>query len=826
MIYRYLFIFLLSATALMGQTGTKNNKLSIDSALVYFKDNYPQEKIVIQTDRTTYSFDDNIWIKLWCTVDGIPSYLSKVVYVDLVDDKGVVVQKKMYKLDSLSSTPADFQIPFNVKTGNYAINAYSLWMLNFPQLIPSIPIFIYGSDYTAKTTFTSQSTIKMLFFPEGGNLIVGVENKVAFKMLDSNGKPIDGKGTITTAEGNIITEFTAVHDGMGVFSITPQSNTSYLANIGTANNSATLQFKLPQSSAEGIAMQVINTNPNRVTVLVNRGELNKANYNKVKLIAQINNNIVFAQMLDIEQGQIAAAINKKQLPAGIMQITVFSENDIPLSERIVFVENYTIAKPDIANDAISFKPRTMNKVSFQIPNSNKTSLSVAVYDDSNLSDSTLYQANLAAGLFITSDLHGYINNPSYYLKNKSPQTLQHLDLLLMTQGWRRFEWKKILNNDFELLKYPVESTMSLRGTVTKSDRSTLVKDGFVSFIIKTSDSTTILAEAKLTDKGEFLLSDINFTNKAAVYFMGTDVNKKKYIVDIKMQPSYFDTLQNSSNISKINLDTIDLATSKNILAQYFKNKFSAIDTSKGSGYLGNVTVKSKKLSPVDSLNKVYADGPFLMGRGINPTEYKNYRTIWQIIQAATPGITVSGNPFDPDVAFNRYQGLNAISDNTSASSEETSGAVTESNGIAYFLNGVNVTKDIINTLSVDDVAYIKVLKQEASVLGATQGAIAIYTNSGAVARANPYDKTYSKLDKNGYALVKEFYSPDYLLNPELDKNTTDNRYLLYWNAKPRLAKDGKYHFTFFNNDSAKKYRILIQGLDNKGNVYWVDKVIK
>lgn len=821
----FLFVILFSISFLYAQTNNKPQKISIDSALTNFKDNFPQEKVLLQTDKNIYSWGETIWMKVWCTLDGLPSYLSRIIYIDLVNNAGKVVLKKMYKLDSLSSTPADLDLPEDVKSGNYSINSYSLWMLNFPQFIASKNVFIYGTDYKIANNAKLQPVIKMSFFPEGGNLIEGIENKIAYKIVDQNGYPLNTKGTITDENGKAITTFFAEHDGMGTFSFTPTKATNYLSNI-SGTGGAMLQFKLPKTNEEGVTISVINTSASRVTVLLNRAEVKKEKYGKLKIVGQINGRIVYAQLLNIDEGQVAAAISKKNLPAGIMQITLFSENDMPLCERLVFIENYTAIKPQLALETVNTKARGLNKVSMLVPSANKSSLSVAITDDTDASDSTSSQPNIASNLFVTSDLKGYINNPGYYVKDKAPSTLHHFDLLLMTQGWRRFEWKKILNNEFAPLKYPVESSMSISGIVTKSDRSEIVKNGFVSFIIKTSDSATIIAEAKLTDKGEFLLSDVSFAQKAAVSYMGTDDNKKKYIVDIKMTATYLDSLKASNNTSSINNDTLDIANAKQILAAYLYDKFKAIDTTGGEGYLGNVTVKSKKLSPLDSLNKVYADGPFLMGKGINPAEYKNYRTIWQIIQAAIPGITITGNPFDPDVSFNRYQGLNAFSSNTAATSDDAAGAITESNGIAYYLNGINVNKDLINTLSVDDIAYIKVLKQEASVLGATQGAIAIYTNSGVVVGANPYDKTYSKLEKIGYALVKEFYAPDYQLTPDLNKKVVDKRYLLLWNPKPRIGKDGKYHFTFFNNDFGKKYKLTVQGLDSKGNIIFVEQVIK
>src|ERR1051325_171299 len=125
-----------------------------------------------------------------------------------------------------------------------------------------------------------------------------------------------------------------------------------------------------------------------------------------------------------------------------------------------------------------------------------------------------------------------------------------------------------------------------------------------------------------------------------------------------------------------------------------------------------------------------------------------------MIVAAVPGVAVEGKPFDPTVCFYRFSGLGSGSssqDLSQSSNDELSQSVVmETGGIAYFLNEVNVTKDVVNSLSVDDIALIKVLKNEAAALGASQGAIAIYTRQDAGMGGSIYDKRYTKQKVEGY----------------------------------------------------------------------------
>jgi hypothetical protein len=791
-----------------------------DSALSFLRNNYPQEKVFVQTDKTWYFPGETIWMKAWCTLDGAPTYLSRILYVELANANGQVINKKMYKLDSLSSTPANIDLPENMASGNYSINAYTLWMLNFPGFVYRQNMYVYNMGDYKKSAAQIPANIQMHFFPEGGDMIANVKNRVAFKIINRNGMPESVSGYINDNTGKKLLDFATEHDGMGVFEIEPETGKTYTAHIAIPTSNAA-KFVLPVSKEDGIGLRVENSNPNRLFVLLNLSEKNKEKYKLVKVVAQMHHQVVFKADLNISEGQLAAPVSKKNLPPGIMQITLFDAQNNPLAERLAFVENYSITAPVLQPDTLNKKARGSNLFNFSIEQVQTPTLSCLVTSDPGIIKSGMPD-HIASSLLLTGDLKGYVHQPGYYFANKEAKTLQHLDLLLMTHGWRRFEWKKILHNEYAALKYPVESAISFRGTVTKSDSKEPVKDGKVSFIIKGEDSTSILAEALVTDKGEFLLDNVNYLKAAKVAYMGTNNKKANYIVDVKMNPTYIDSLKRSSYGPGINLDTTNLAAVLNELA-------SDSTPFKNAKMLESVVVRGRRLSREDSLNREYAEGPFLLGKSIDPGSVKFARSIWQIIQQTVPGVTVEGNPFDPTVKFNRFGGLGSENP-TIPLAGSSDGSISmevamQSNGIAYYLNEVNVSKETINTLTVDDIALIKVLKNEAAVLGASEGVIAVYTKKGVAARNAVYDKAYTIENKEGYAIVKQFFSPNYSIDPAAIKGT-DRRITLYWNGHIRPAKDGKYHIRFFNNDTGKKFKLLIQGIDKDGRLIYLEKTIE
>ncbi|NOT90830.1 MG2 domain-containing protein [Ferruginibacter sp.] len=810
--------FLISLINIYGQQN--DFKVKLDK----WRNDYPQEKVFLQTDKTYYLAKENIWMKAWCSTIAGPTFLSRIIYIDLVDDKGNVVQKNMYQLDSLSSTSATFNITEKTATGNYSINAYTLWMLNFPELIFKKNIFIYGSETPINNNKknTQHSNIKIVFFPEGGDIIEGVENRVAFKVTDNNGFPVIFNGQLESEDGSKIADIKTEHDGMGTFNFQPEIGKRYKATVKFGTNTK-LDFNLPVAKEEGINVKITNNNPNKLFVMIRRGEKNKENYNELKVVTQLNYQVINNTLININEGQTAVSINKKGLPPGIILITVFDKNNLPISERIAFNENYSLVEPYIKHELKNISTKGKNRISFSFDSlvNASTSCIVTAYNSA-----LIYQDNIAASLLFGGELKGNIFNQGYYVKDKDPITLRHLDILLMTHGWRRFNWKKVLNDEIINLKYPVESALSFKGTMYKSDRSEIIKDGKVSFIIRGADSTSMLAEATVTDKGEFLLQDINYKKDAEVAYMGTNNKKEKFIVDVKLSPNYIDSLKKSIQTPTINLDTVDLADTKNNLFASLKADIKRKDSLTSYKTLENVVINSKKISKIDSLNNEYSTGVFQMGKSIDPSEFKNSFTIWQMLQASIPGITVEGNPFDPTVSFNRFNGL-AIPNPTSG--DENSDPlsipnVLEEGGIAYFINEVNVSKDVINSLAASDVALIKVLKNEAAALGVTQGAIAFYTKSGKNYSSRIYDKTYTKERRAGYDIVKEFFSPDYD-NPT-NLSESDYRFTLYWNGNIKPAKDGQYRFEYFNNDNSKINLLTIQGITQDGEIVFKQFLIE
>ncbi len=213
----------------------KTQSTSADPVLRAFdqyRKNNLQEKIYVHTDRSSYLSGETLWYKVYLT-DGAWHHLldiSKVVYLELLDSEHKpVLQTKLTLKDGMGH--GSWYIPTTVNTGNYTLRAYTNWMKNF------LPDFYFTKTLTLVNTYRKLETVNqppapkpdLQLFPEGGNLVNGLESKVAFRATDAYGTGLSFRGVIINQNQDTIARFEPHKFGIGNLRFTPQPNQSYRA---------------------------------------------------------------------------------------------------------------------------------------------------------------------------------------------------------------------------------------------------------------------------------------------------------------------------------------------------------------------------------------------------------------------------------------------------------------------------------------------------------------------------------------------------------------------------------------------------------------------
>ncbi|MBN1820006.1 MAG: hypothetical protein JW833_04795, partial [Prolixibacteraceae bacterium] len=194
------------------------------------------EKLYLHTDRDLYSTGDTIWFKPYL-VSGMthkPIEGYKNIYVQLVSPVGEVIANRLI-LSVNGESKGDIAIPNSISDGQYSLRAFTKYLKNFgEESLFHKRIWISTPKSSLNLEFALEEntdSIDVMFFPEGGNLVLNAVNHIAFKAVDSSGKGIGIKGQIVDGDGNIINRFESGFMGMGKFVLMPNEGKIYYAKV-------------------------------------------------------------------------------------------------------------------------------------------------------------------------------------------------------------------------------------------------------------------------------------------------------------------------------------------------------------------------------------------------------------------------------------------------------------------------------------------------------------------------------------------------------------------------------------------------------------------
>lgn len=273
-------------------------------------------------------------------------------------------------------------------------------------------------------------------FPEGGRLIDGIGSLVAFNATYSDGFPEDVSGKVLE-DGQEIISFCSEHDGMGKFLITPHKERKYEVILADGR-----VYPLPTIESDGLSLHLISSSKTEISLLVS------STSNEARPFS------VFAQMRGIPCCSAKGIVKGRQivrLPIdnfpyqGIAEITLIDGNGAPMSERLVYVNPsksllHIEAKPNRQSYHRREEGKVTLKVTDETGHSVMSELAVSIFDKAYV-----YQPgheNILSHCFLSTQIRGNIFNPTYYLDEQNKDRLQALDLLLLTQGWRKYKNKR------------------------------------------------------------------------------------------------------------------------------------------------------------------------------------------------------------------------------------------------------------------------------------------------------------------------------------------------------------------------------------------------
>ena len=776
--------------ALVNQSYTDDLRIEkILKQLDLFRTKYKQQKIYLHSDKETYMAGETIWLKAYLmeATTLLPDSVSKDIYVDLIDFTNNHVRSIIIR-NKKGFSNGDILLSDTLPEGHYQLRAYTNWMRNFDEdFFYNKSIEVKNPNYENIVTTKRLKEIKnynkrfkktegqlvLNFFPEGGYLINGFQGKVAFKSENKLGQTVNVTGSVFDDKGTEVTTFQSVHLGLGNLEYKPEKGRKYVAKV-TYEDGKIEKFPLPPALDNGISMTINPFDKNDIIVSVygHRSVSENIASNEVIIVGQCRGMVLYVSKGELKDKPLVSHIAKKLFPSGVVQITVFDARNEPQCERLAFID--PVIESD-ANEIVVTTTKNDDDIVYQIeivkPNGAPviSNLSLTIQELTNNTKSVT--ENILTNLLLTSDLKGHIENPSYYFNYANKDAAKHLDLIMMTNGWRRFVWKDLMANRFPLLTFKPAEGIAIGGKITRDFFGIPIANSKVKLTVM--DSYNDQFETITDSHGNFLFKDLNYEDTINVKIEAFKPSGGKGV-----QIVVGDTI-----VPKISTKT-DVSLR---YADYPKNKIKTNNRRERIEFKKNYKGRPEPPNQDMKIHSTPNDVIYVKD------DVDSYSNILQYMQGKVAGVSITGNKVIIRGVNTFYSGTDPL----------------------FLLDGVPIDGGTVSSINPKDISIIEVLKgPECAIYGSrgANGVIAFYSRRGQFMKRGVIE-----FGMQGYYKAREFYVPGYSSWEYKPTEYNVPRTLLW---KPTIITDstGVATVTFKNKTDVEKYSITIEGMTSTGEI--------
>ncbi len=791
-----------------------------------YQNSHHIEKVYISHDKTFYTPGDTIWCMAFF-VDGkthqIFENASPIIHIEWYDDLDSLEHSWMLKIDEGSS---NFEIPlsYDILPGSYTLKAYTQYQRNFDdQYLFQKKIDII-SDISQEEFLYVEATdhlkFKVSFYPEGGQIVANLKNRVAFKAQNEKGENIAIEGNLLNSSSKVLSSFKTYHEGIGFFDITPKAKENYTINV--RYNEVEKSFKLPQIFDQGYVLTVDAKNKESIILQMNSNLTNGLKgstlIGHVRGIPFLNQSLTDAKLQSLR-------ISRTNIPSGVVHFTLFNDKGLPVCERISFNKNpQDESNLKIVTNSESFTKRATLELDINdeglINSGGKYAITASNADLNPILPSAVTIENY---LLFLSDLKGTINNPDQYFADNTSKTSFFLDLIMMTHGWRRFSWLDIVNDKLPSFDFGTQEDISLVGVVKKKNKDEGIKaDVFVSTIGRDGFSSTNLTT---DNNGVFFLKGFDFRDTMDIIIQAGKYDPNK---DEKEKGIIKRSGNNNVRINLIELGKQDFDPSATItpskvngsernelISNFLENrKLDSLYNPTWALEMDEFMVKSQRKTQrqkkVEHLkNKMKERGMFYFPNSQKiflddlPGGGFQYNNVFDIVRDRAPSVQVKGSGADRIFVV---RGTTNLGGDIPA---------------LVLLDGMQISRAGDLFISPTNILAIDVVRglSSASIFGeaGAGGVISIITkdpldNENIAAPSE--SKGTLKIRHPGFYKGREFYVPNYEIK-SIDHHKPDLRTTLFW--KPNVSLNQTFQPLHFHvGDKPGNYIIQLEGVTGEG----------
>lgn len=603
------FLVILFSLSVNSQVSSIITKELVEK-LQHFSKNHSEQSIYLQTSKGIYETEEDVWFKAYVLNSQFftPSTLDTTLYVQLIYEKSNrTVWQEKYEIEN-GFVEGHLYLHDSLQAGSYILTAYSphsfykdtkefyaVRKLGVAKKIEQKKIPVYQKK--------KDSIIDFKVFPEGGNLISGMLNKLAFKAVNSRGEPIFVSGTLFE-NGKPIVEFKSVHAGMGSLDFTPEIDKKY--HIKLTEPKTNKHYLLPEIKRGGINIRLVKTTKDFLLFQITQN----AKYTNGNIYFRLQiRGVVYSIATAKLKKYLKIKVPLKDLPQGIAEVTLFNNNLIPICERLVYVnQDRELNIKTSISDLYSTREKITLKIN--VTNQNKqpvvAHLGLSIYD--NVYQNTQDTKNILTHYYLSTQLRGKIYNAAYYFNKENKNSKEALNLLLLTQGWRSYTWneKNLKQNNTtkkQILFDGIKGIVSTKKRNHKKNNKSLNQPLLMAYVPEKKELIDFIV---LDSMGEFVVTPqhLKMGERGYVYFKLLASQKDKFYANLK--DDYFTKINTLRKSITVNYPLPNLdEEEKDIVISYIP----ASDVTQ----LEEIVVKSKKrkkvkrdkyLGKLDSLAKL------------------------------------------------------------------------------------------------------------------------------------------------------------------------------------------------------------------------------
>ena len=865
----------------IGKSATSNHALDSLRRFVgnidAFNRLFPQEKVYLHFDNTGYFRGETMWFCAYVLRADRRSLtdLSRVLYVELLDPTGEVVQARKVRLEDGRGS-GSFKLDKLLASGFYEVRAYTRYMLNwdaawaFSRVFPVFDAPKREGDYSRpaiaepvwrkrlpssrEADTLSAGPINVAFYPEGGRLVQGLASRVAFAVTDGDGRPMDCTGRLALADGTEV-EATTLREGRGVLAYTPSATPATLTlTDGTGRERA---FALPEADASGCVMAVDAVTGDYIDVDIRR----TADFrDPLALVLLSGGNVDAMDMIGADEPSARRRFARADMADGVSQLALIDSHGRIVAERMVFVHPHGGIETIRIAAAGSLSP--CGKVRLEARARPGATFSLSVRDAAT--DANGVQGDAATWLLLSSDLRGYVHNPGYYLEADDAEHRRAADLLMMVQGWRRYDIGQMGGSCGFARRHPVEDGLYLYGQLRQAKKKYPVGGVSLKATLYNTAGESMGGHAETDSLGHYafrlpdcegewrLLLNAAKGGEAAPYRIGIDRNfspAARPLSPLETERSEaaaqllpvtavagFDTLAAGLGMD----ERVHVLKEVKVKGKrLFENARAGWETEQRGAFRSYVRYDCDKAA-----DEIYDQG------GEMPTLLDWLAAKNKMFSGSTTDmdeLRVEGGEFDSDVYHQIPNSLLFGTTSISANKERgdyTSGKVGhviylqrlglsyKNRPIMWVLNNNYycismgpfsvATKDIVRIfyhsvermpLYLDECKSVYISENEdiwrhyADINGLAQySPVTVFVYSHHIFPGK--HKGQRTTHYEGYSKVETFQMPDYsLMPPEVDHRRT-----LYWNPSVTVGKDGRAAIDIYNNSSCKRLAVSAEGI--------------